>query len=79
MKTHGVKQQKAAAKKKLQRSLRAITARNERTLKKLSEKNSASLASMRQMVERLGLSEAAMAAAVETDSPTLYGAEPPAV
>lgn len=78
MKTHGVKQQKAAAKKKLQRAIRAVTARHERALKKLAEKDTASLAGMRKMVEQLGVTGAAEAA-VETDSPALYGSEPPAV
>ena len=77
MKTHGVKQQKAAAKKKLQRSIRAVTARHERALAKLAEKDTASLAGMRKMVEQLGVT--AVDGAVETDSPNLYGSEPPAV
>lgn len=77
MKTHGVKQQKKAHAKKVKRSIRVVTARHERTLAKLAEKDSASLAGMRKMVEQLGVT--AVDGAVETDSPNLYGSEPPAV
>lgn len=84
MKTHGVKQQKAAAKKKLQRAIRAAEAKQERKSAKEEQKKATSLAGMRKLVESLGVSESEAAvgaaeAAVETDSPALYGSEPPAV
>jgi hypothetical protein len=74
MKAHHMKHQKQGHEKRAKRAAKATVRKQ---LQAKVKTDAATLGSMRKMVEQLGA--AGVGGAVETDSPNLYGSEPPAV